>query len=317
MGFSYSTTELARAHKVQYWQDAVCAHMIPADAIARDPWGFEAWLSGHHVGDLTICEMKAPTHTFSRSEQMLRRRPDEDFVLVYVEAGENGFEQSGRSSLGGAGTITLLDAARPFLHDFRASRIYTVKIPRQRLLARFPGAERLTGFNLNLRAPTTLLPALISEASAFADDQGRDSAQQRFSSIFVEAVALSLEMFAGDCPLSASSHREDLFRKATDFIEENLGDSDLDVQAVADAVYVSPRTLSRLFAARSVTVMQYVWTRRLEKSHRILSDGLARNVTHAAFETGFSDLSHFTKVFKKKYGVSPRVVTQARGCRQS
>lgn len=307
MNFSYSTLELPNLQKVPFWQDAVCSHMIPADATAMNPYEFDASIFGHDLGDLAICQMKAPSHTFLRSNHLLRKKPDEDFVLVYVESGENGFEQASRTSLGGSGTVVLLDAARPFVHDFRASTIYTVKIPRRRLLARFPSAERLTGLNLNPGLASGLLPLLIKEGQAFADDQRGRKASERFNAVFIDSVALALEVLIGDDP-AGDSRRNDVYRKATEFIEENFLDCDLDVKFIADAVFVSPRTLSRIFASHGETVMHYVWNVRLEKSFQMLSRGHVHNVTDAAFSAGFSDLSHFTKVFRKKFGMPPRSV---------
>ncbi|SCX36109.1 helix-turn-helix domain-containing protein [Agrobacterium rosae] len=311
MAFSLSTMLLSKGQKIQYWQDAVCAHMIPADAHVVAPADFDASISGNNLGDVTFCEMIAPTHTFIRSEKLVRAKPDEDFVLVYVASGENGFEQQGRAMVGGPGSIVLLDAARSFVHDFRSSTIFTVKIPRRRLLSRFPLAERITAVDINPRASSALLPTLIKEGQSASGDQRSERAQQRFSSIFLDAIALSLQYLSDDLHLEGSNRRDDVYRKATDFIQENCGDCELDVKTVADAVFVSPRTLSRIFAARGESVMQYVWARRLEKTYQMLTMGHARNVTDAAFDAGFCDLSHFTKVFKKKFGVSPRTILQA------
>ncbi|SCB36527.1 helix-turn-helix domain-containing protein [Rhizobium hainanense] len=305
MSFSYSTSDLPIRQKVQFWQDAVCNLMIPAEAVAQIPSSFNASLDGCRLGDVTICQMNAPAHTFSRTATLLRRKPDEDFVLVYVVSGENGFEQEGRVAVGGAGTIVLLDAARPFLHDFRSSIIYTVKIPRRRLLARFPRAELLTGVNLKSHPATTLLPPLIMESQVIADERASGNSEQRFNTILIDTVALALEMLVDESPSMRGSRHDDVYRKATDYIAENFADTELDVLAVSNAACVSPRTLSRIFALRGVSVMQHVWSFRLEMSHRILSTGGADSVTTAAFESGFSDLSHFTKVFKRKYGVSP------------
>ena len=41
-----------------------------------------------------------------------------------------------------------------------------------------------------------------------------------------------------------------------------------------------------------------------------MSVGLRRTVTEIAMDAGFNSLSHFSSVFRKRYGVSP---TSARG----
>src|ERR1700722_13326450 len=75
---------------------------------------------------------------------------------------------------------------------------------------------------------------------------------------------------------------------------------------------VSLRTLNRLFAKIGTTPMRWVWQRRLQASHSALSEGCATSVTDAAFQFGFSEVSHFSRSFKAEYGVSPEQLLKAR-----
>ncbi len=43
-----------------------------------------------------------------------------------------------------------------------------------------------------------------------------------------------------------------------------------------------------------------------------LKEGHARNVTEAALRFGFSDLSHFSRAFRKVYGMSPLTLKKLR-----
>jgi AraC-like DNA-binding protein len=50
---------------------------------------------------------------------------------------------------------------------------------------------------------------------------------------------------------------------------------------------------------------KWLVNKRLEFAAGLLLNGNS-NVTQVAFESGFEDVSHFSRVFKKKFGVSPR-----------
>jgi AraC-like DNA-binding protein len=58
--------------------------------------------------------------------------------------------------------------------------------------------------------------------------------------------------------------------------------------------------------------MHWLWHRRIEASYCALKEGHVRNVTEAALRFGFSDLSHFSRAFKKTYGMSPLALKELR-----
>ena len=56
--------------------------------------------------------------------------------------------------------------------------------------------------------------------------------------------------------------------------------------------------------------LKWVINRRLEAAYDLIKQG-CDSVTNVCYKVGFRNLSHFSKVFKEKYGVSPNVLMMA------
>ena len=77
------------------------------------------------------------------------------------------------------------------------------------------------------------------------------------------------------------------------------------LEELAREVNCSPFYLSRQFAqAGGVTMQQYLRQLRMERAAALLRTGKC-NVTEAAFEVGYSSLSHFSSAFHETFGCCP------------
>jgi AraC-like DNA-binding protein len=120
-------------------------------------------------------------------------------------------------------------------------------------------------------------------------------------------LATALDEQTGDA-LQAPTSRMASYHKARirGFVLENLANPKLDISRIAETVGLSPRYLHRLFADEPMQLMQWIWSERLERCLKALACHEGRSVSAIANSWGFSDASHFSRAFRRRYGVCPR-----------
>jgi AraC-like DNA-binding protein/mannose-6-phosphate isomerase-like protein (cupin superfamily) len=98
--------------------------------------------------------------------------------------------------------------------------------------------------------------------------------------------------------------RQKSLPKVVEYIQEHLTEK-LTVQKLAQQISVSPRYLSQLFKKEyGYTVMTFIRNRKLSHS-LVLLENPDLAISEIARQLGFSDIYHFSKVFKQYYGISP------------
>ncbi|MCX7056979.1 MAG: AraC family transcriptional regulator, partial [Proteobacteria bacterium] len=94
-------------------------------------------------------------------------------------------------------------------------------------------------------------------------------------------------------------------RAATDFIESQL-DQDLSLESISAASAMSPFRFARAFKkATGQSPLQYVIHRRIDRAKELLRSG-DRDLADIANLVGFSTQSHFTAVFRRRCGTTPK-----------
>ncbi len=100
-----------------------------------------------------------------------------------------------------------------------------------------------------------------------------------------------------------------------DDIARNLEDGDVSGGAIAMRHQVTVRYIQMLFENEGVTFTAYVTARRLERAHRLLTGVRYQRekISTIAYDAGFKDLSHFNRLFRRRYGASPSDVRAQAG----
>lgn len=92
------------------------------------------------------------------------------------------------------------------------------------------------------------------------------------------------------------------------YMRAHTADRDLSAARIAAAHDISVRHLYTVLARSGIALGDWIRSHRLEECKRELAGpaGRARTIAAVGRSWGFVDATHFSKVFKKAYGVSPR-----------
>lgn len=101
------------------------------------------------------------------------------------------------------------------------------------------------------------------------------------------------------------SHQAHLINNILDWLDNNYT-TPITLKSVASFAGISEKYLCRIFKEYTgKTVISYINELRIEHASKEITQN-AKSVTRAALDSGFNDLSYFSKTFKKYKGIVPQ-----------
>ncbi|MFI9584216.1 helix-turn-helix domain-containing protein [Streptomyces sp. NPDC052236] len=130
---------------------------------------------------------------------------------------------------------------------------------------------------------------------------------ERLARNAVDLLAVLVMEILGEETADRSSAGTATLSRIRNFIEEHLTVQDLSPESIALAHHISVRYLHKLFQSEGTTVSHWIRRRRLDSCRHELGRSPNRRLTVAAVahRWGFSSASHFSRVFRDAYGMSP------------
>jgi AraC-like DNA-binding protein len=309
MPIQFTTDGVPGCRRLALWQDIVCDVYVQLDCKSDLGSAFAGSVTRARLGRATCSEVSSQRQRVFRTPSRIARS-DEDFILIALgKHGVGGVVQDGRETLIRPGEFAIYDTTRPYELRFDDAFTQTIlQVPRDMLRRRIAGTEALTAIAFGSDRPVQKLAHDFVYQLCRSADQIEPEHAVRLSEQAVDLVAMALSERLGDQPLPSSTHRSALLYRLKAHIRAHLADPDLSLPATATALGISPRYVNDLLSDEKTSFQRHVLTERLAHcEHDLCSPMLAhRHVGEIAFAWGFNDLSHFGRVFRERYGMSPR-----------
>lgn len=102
-----------------------------------------------------------------------------------------------------------------------------------------------------------------------------------------------------------SVNKKYVVERIIDFFEEHYSEK-ISLDQIAENMYLSPFYISKIFKSEiGDTPIRHLINIRLEKAKALLESGSCSSIQEVAAMVGYDDAYHFSKLFKKHYGISP------------
>ncbi|MFI7498343.1 helix-turn-helix domain-containing protein [Streptomyces sp. NPDC049687] len=301
--FQVDTANRPAAERTEYWRSSVCDQFVPL-AVRPTLVELHGRVAGASIAETRLRRIRASQHVFERRPSDIRTGDPEVLHVLSMDHGHScHMEQDGRTTILKPGDLVLYDSSRPFRFATSGAFQFTIGLLPKRLL---PLPEKVLADRTTRATPPAdgvgaalgaLLTSLAGGSAAHSDPSQQVAIQHALVSLCV--AFMSDEGAMGSPP---SVH----LSLAKSFIVRHLGESTLAPADVAVACGVSLSYLHRLFATEGTTIVGYLREQRLKGAHRDLTTSLVDEpVLLVGRRWGIPDPAHFSRAFKKRFGVTP------------
>lgn len=199
---------------------------------------------------------------------------------------------------------TGVDMSLSFKSDFT---VLYIKIPQDMLHSRLLNPSLIdVGYIPRHQAAYRVFTSMLEALSQHLDDI--DTTLLRPVEIAISEFLITTLIHQSKVQEFGSTAKMLNFKRICQHIDNHLSDPELSLGTVADQCHVSARYVQKLFETSGDSFLHYLRIRRLERCRCELGnpeyDHLS--VSDICYRWGFNDAAHFSRVFRKAFGMTPR-----------
>jgi AraC-like DNA-binding protein len=305
--FELSTDHLPPKQRLEFWYESTGRRMDCRRG--GDPSKeVKARVRGLVRNDVEFLDYTSESFLMTRDRAMCGRDGRDEVSIGLVMSHKTGAIQNDNELSLQQGELYVIDFGRPVSSVIPNHHELAVALPR-RVVAQAMGRDldTLGGQRLSTSGIGGLLAsnmqALAREARFLTPTQ-----QQIALQAIADLALATLQASALGRNSDLAPHTTGLYAAACQMIRQHCTDFSFDVDRLATMMCCSRASLYRMFRDQNRSVAAEIWDARLQCAHNMLMSKRYSKLTIAeiALRAGFLDQSTFSKMFKQRYGMSPR-----------
>jgi len=267
---------------------------------------FTASLAVNMLGDIGLMRIHARPHAVQRTVDLTNTGDGEFYKVSYQLEGHGLLIQDGRETVLAPGDLAIYDTQRPYTLEFeKPATVVVALIPHHEFRLSNHQVGQVTALSLEASHPLSgtvapLLRHLGSNLSQWDEFGGYPLAR---NTIDLLATALGGVLGNGN----ATDSRDFLREKIAHYIADHLDEATLGPAQIADAHFISVRSLHALFENQPHSVAALIRNQRMSEASRLLRDPMMAECSVQAIgaRVGVCDAAGFSRMFSKHFGSSP------------
>jgi AraC-like DNA-binding protein len=304
-----STAGLSARESVEYWNEVACNTFTAQTIDPLDNVRFGAEISRVELGEMRAAVAVSRPSTVTRSSRQVALSRRAFFLLHLHLSGESVNRQDGREIRLRQGDFAMVDSTRPYQIAFdRDTSILVLRFPQAAVRRVIACPEAVTLVPMSGKAGASGLASRFIQNLWHGLEEGMSTVSAaRLCRPLLDVLANAYAEVPA-AQVEGSSMSGALRVQIGSFVEEHLADQDLGPNTIAAAFGISTRYVHALFTNGPLSVSEYIQHRRLEMAARALTDPQhpAGNIAAVACSVGFKSQAHFSRLFRERYGVTPR-----------
>ena len=305
---TYSTDEIPQHKRVKYWNEWSSSTITRSNIEPVSKEDFYGKVTILETGNYRFANFISDPAKLYHTRSHVASSSDHALVLHYQLDGYSLNEQDGRQTVIYAGDYTLCDSSRPYNLAFDTRNdMLSIRIPYESFKQRLSAPETLTCVHMSAQGGISQLVSEFIRSAWMQYLQGMDpTLESRLVDNLLDLLVTSYAVVYKNHVEQSSvvTSRRWLVKQ---FIEEHLNNPELSPAFLAAAFGYTPAYLHRLFYSEGESLCQFILRRRLEEAARLIGDVLhkRRTFTEIAYKLGFKSATHFGRVFKEHYNLTP------------
>ncbi len=274
-----------------------------------DPQHIAARGAINHLGRLTICSVRSNATTVRRTAKLAKDDIAPSVFLGLQLSGSSVVVQGGREAVLRPGDLALYDTTAPYvLLNEHGIHQHFFRIPIADLALPPSAISEVTAVRLSPDRPVADLAATYFGRLAANPELHATAGAEAIGQPSIELVRALITTQLSDPSLAREPLAETLQLQVMEYVRAHLAEHDLTAARIAAKHHISVRHLYNILARSGISLGDWVRAHRLEGCRNDLAKPGAKSVSIAfiAQRWGFRDATHFGRVFKAAYGMSPR-----------